>query len=82
MEVEAEEADGPKCEGEREREREREAGRCDEREITGTTRCQDGDKDRAEGGEGDAHKQMERGGRGGGPAPVAVRRKQLCLQSH
>ena len=67
---------------ERGREREREAGRCDEREITGTTRCQDGDKDRAEGGEGDAHKQMERGGRGGGPAPVAVRRKQLCLQSH
>lgn len=42
----------PKCEGERE------AGCCNENEITGTTRCQDGNKDRVEVREKDAHKQM------------------------
>lgn len=58
----------------------REVGCCNENEITGTTRCRDGDKDRAEVRERETHTKRGRKRVRKVPAPVAVWRKELCLQ--
>lgn len=61
----------------------REVGCCNENEITGTTRCRDGDKDRAEVRERDAHKKRRKEGEEGTSSCCCVEETALfTARSH